>query len=284
MRSKILTAAIAVLGLGAAQIASAADMPVKMPVKAAPVVAAPFNWTSCYIGAYVGGATPNRDVNANDPQSTGGTFAAGSFYNSPFSNAANGGSFGYGLRSSVIGGGTLGCNWQFPSSVVVGVEAEGGYMRLTGSTVDPYSVVGLGSDTTASTHIGDWYASIAGRLGYAFDHWLVYAKGGVGFANVNSTIVDACNTGACGGGLLNASGSSKQAFWVAGGGLEYALNPAWSIKGEYLFLGLNTTYSVCGPGAATAAGSTFCGNHNVDGIHTFKLGVNYHFNTPIAAK
>lgn len=112
----------------------------------------------------------------------------------------------------------------------------------------------------------------------------MYGKGGVGFANVNSSVIDTCAVGGCGPGLLVATGSANQAFWVAGGGVEYAFNPAWSIKGEYLFLGLHKTYAVCGPGAGTAAGSTFCGNHSVDGIHTFKVGVNYHFSSPVVAK
>ena len=273
---------LAVVALtGSAVAADMAPRYTKAPV-AAPVLT--YNWTGCYIGGYVGGAVTNRSVNAVDPTSTGGVFPAGTFYNAPNASAANGGLFSYGLDSNVIGGGTLGCNWQGASPWVVGIEGEGGYMRLTGSTIVPYSVLGQGSDSIASTRIGDWYASITGRAGYAWDRVLVYAKGGVGFANVHSSFIDACTVAPCGPGLLTATGSSNQAFWVAGGGVEYAFNPAWSIKGEYLFLGLHKTYAVCGPGGGTAAGSTFCGNQSVDGIHTFKVGVNYHFSSPVVAK
>lgn len=263
-------------------IASAADMPMKYKAPPPPVVA--YNWTGCYVGGYIGGATQSRSVNATDPTSTGGVFPAGTFYNTPFASAANGGRFNYDVDPSAIGGGTLGCNWQGASPFVVGGEVEGGYMRLTGSAIDPYSIPALGSDTVASTRIGSWYASVAGRVGYAWDRVLVYGKGGVGFTEVRSSVIDACNTGPCGGGLLTATGRSNQAFWVAGGGVEYAFDRSWSIKGEYLFLGIDKTYAVCGPGAATAAGSTFCSSHNVEGIHTFKVGVNYHFNSPIVAK
>lgn len=281
MNSKLVALLGGALILGLATSASAADMAVKARPVAAPVA---YNWSGCYLGGYVGGATQSRDVHATDPISTGGTFPAGTFYNAPNATAANGGLFNYGVGSSVIGGGTLGCNWQGASPWVVGIEGEGGYMSLRGSAVDPYSVVALGSDTVASTKIGDWYAAVTGRIGYAWDRVLVYGKGGVGFANISSSIIDSCNTGACGGGLLNTNGSSNQAFWVAGGGIEYAFNPNWSVKGEYLFLGIDKTYAVCGPGAATAAGSTFCSNHNIEGIHTFKLGVNYHFNSAVVAK
>ena len=71
----------------------------------------------------------------------------------------------------------------------------------------------------------------------------MYGKAGVGFANISSSVIDACNTSACGGGLLTTNYSSTQAFWVAGGGLEYAFNNSWSVKGEYLFLGIDKTYA-----------------------------------------
>ncbi len=266
------------IGIGGAM---AADMAVKAPPP--PVVVA-YNWTGCYVGGYLGGATQSRSVHSVDPSSTGGTFPAGTFYNSPIANATNGGLYNYDLGSSGIGGGTVGCNWQGASRWVVGVEGEGGYMRLTGSVIDPYSIPTLGSDTRDSTRIGDWYAAVTGRVGYAWDRVLVYGKAGVGFANISSSVIDACNTGACGGGLLTTNYSITQAFWVAGGGLEYAFNNSWSVKGEYLFLGIDKTYAVCGPGAAAATGSNFCSNHNIEGIHTFKVGVNYHFNKPVVAK
>jgi outer membrane immunogenic protein len=260
------------LALGAISAASAADMAV-MPL-AAPI--ATYNWTGCYVGGYVGGAAQSRSIRSADPSATAGAFPAGTFYNRPSANATNGGLFSYDVDSSVIGGGTVGCNWQGASNWVVGIEGEGGYMRLSGSVIDPYGA----GDTTDSTQIGDWYASVTGRVGYVWDRVVLYGKGGVGFANINSTVIDACNTGACGSGLLTATHSSNQAFWVAGGGVEYAFNLGWSIKGEYLFLGIDKTYAVCGPGAASAAGSTFCSNHNVEGIHTFKVGLNYRFTSP----
>lgn len=271
-------------GLVGIAAASAADLAPRY-TKAPPApMAAAYNWTGCYLGGYVGGAIQSRSIHSVDPTSTGGTFAAGTFYNTPIANATNGGLYNYDVDNSVIGGGTLGCNWQGASAWVVGVEGEGGYMRLTGSAVDPYSIPTLGSDTRDSTRIGDWYASVTGRVGYAWDRVLVYAKGGVGFANINSSVIDVCNTGACGGGLLTTNYSSNQAFWVAGGGLEYGVTNTWSVKGEYLFLGIDKTYAVCGPGAAAAAGSTFCSNHNIEGIHTFKVGLNYHFNSPVVAR
>lgn len=267
----------AIFGISAA---GAADLPARSytePPAIAPVTL--YNWTGCYLGGYVGGAKQSRQVNAWDPISTGGVFPAGTFYN-PTANNAVGGEFNYDLRSSVIGGGTLGCNWQGASPFVFGIEGEGGHMKVSASAVSPYSI-GTGSDTVASTRIGDWYAAVTGRFGAAWDRVMVYLKGGVGFSKINSSVIDPCTASPCSPGLLNATGSSNRPFWVAGVGVEYAFNTNWSVKGEYLILGMFQKYAVCGAGAAAAAGSRFCGVHNIEGVHTFKVGVNYYFN-PLA--
>ena len=146
-------------------------------------------------------------------------------------------------------------------------------MKVSASAVVPYSS-GTGSDTIASTRIGDWYAAVTGRFGAAWDRVLVYLKGGVGFSNIVDRTYHCPQPGP-----LTATGSSNQPFWVAGVGVEYAFNNNWSVKGEFLVLGMYQKYAVCGPGAAAAAGSTFCGLHNIEGVHTFKVGVNYYFNT-----
>lgn len=164
-----------------------------------------------------------------------------------------------------------------------GIEGEGGYMRIAASPIVPYSF-GTGSDTVAKTRIGDSFAAVTGRVGYAWDRVLVYLKSGAGFANIHASETDACSAAPCSPGLITATGSSHQPFWVAGAGVEYAFNNDWSAKGEFLVLGMYKTFAVCGAGAAAAAGSTFCGKDNIEGVHSFKVGVNYHFNTPIVAK
>ena len=269
------------LGIG---VANASDLPART-YSAAPAVAPVtlYNWTGCYLGGYVGGARQSRQVNAWDPASTGGAVPAGTFYNASANslpaNKVDAGEFNYDFSSGAIGGGTLGCNWQGTSPFVFGIEGEGGYLKLSASTVVPYSL-NTGSDTFASTRIGNWYGALAGRFGAAvWERVLLYLKGGVGFSNVNSSVIDGCAAAPCSPGLLVATGSSSRPSWVAGAGVEYAMNSNWSIKAEYLVLGMFTKYSVCGPGSAAAAGSTFCGNTNVEGVHTFKVGVNRYFNT-----
>ena len=89
----------------------------------------------------------------------------------------------YDLKSSFLGGGTLGCNWQpIGSPFVIGAEGEIGYLRLTASALDfpldPFQSI------NSSVRIGDWYGMVTGRLGYAWDRALVYVKGGVAFVDV----------------------------------------------------------------------------------------------------
>jgi outer membrane immunogenic protein len=159
--------------------AGAADlgrMPTKAPVMAPPPP--PFTWTGCYIGGFVGGAFTQDDVivtdlgNAIFPSFSGGITAPG---------VAGVHAFAVPLDdSSVIAGGTLGCNWQFAGSpFVIGIEGEGGYLKLDGAAFDPFLGPGVTiaapfvPDVLGAARVGDWYAMVTGRLGYAFDRWMI---------------------------------------------------------------------------------------------------------------
>lgn len=271
MRGLATSAFIATFLTGVSGAALAADIPMKAPI-AAPVMAPAFSWSGCYIGGYAGGAW-SRNVNVVEGTAQpGGTFPVGTPYSAP-----NGAPYSYQLGSSFIGGGTAGCNNQ-ASAFVIGLEGELGYLRLRGSAIDPNSVALYGSDTADSTRIGDWYGLATARAGVTWDRALLYLKGGAAFVRSNSQVIDACSTAPCGTGLISASGSSSNnVTWAAGGGLEYALSQNWSVKGEYMYIALRQSYATCGVGGGTAAGSTFCWTHTLDGVHTAKFGVNYRF-------
>lgn len=257
----------------------AADLPVQSVAPAA----ASYNWTGCYLGGYVGGAWQSRDVNVCDPISTGGAFPAGTFYH-PDANNSDAGNFNYNLGSNApTGGGTLGCNWEGEFPLVLGVEAEGGYMKVAATNVVPYGL-STNDHSKSVTRVGDWQTALTGRAGLAWDRLLFYVKGGVGFTTIHGSYVDACAVAPCMPSLLTARGSSSQPFWVAGGGLEYAINNEWSVKAEALVLGMYKLFSVCGAGGGAASGSIFCARYNVEGVHTAKIGANYHFNAPVVAR
>jgi outer membrane immunogenic protein len=198
--------------------------------------------------------------------------ANGTFYNDP------GLSYSYALNNSATLSAALGCNYQLPRSpLVLGLEAEVGTWRLRGSAVDPNSVP-AGSDTVDSTKVGNWFGILAGRFGVTIDRSLLYAKAGLARVDVESNIVDTCGTFPCGAALLTASGSQRDTAWVIGAGLEYALSSNWTIRGEYLRFEQLDDYQVCGPvtvGGATVA--QVCSRHDVDPIHTLKVGISYRF-------
>ena len=98
----LATAAIAAFPIGAV---TAADLPVRMPVKAVPVVAPPFNWTGFYVGANAG-VVWGRSVQTVDIDDL------------PLGIPADTSTY-----AGFIGGVQAGYNWQF-SNIVLGIEAD----------------------------------------------------------------------------------------------------------------------------------------------------------------
>ena len=66
---------------------------------------------------------------------------------------------------------------------------------------------------------------------------------------------------------------------MVGGGAEWAFVQNWTVKAEYLYLGLDTSFTACGPGGGRLflPNLNFCSKHDIGGIHTAKIGVNYKF-------
>jgi outer membrane immunogenic protein len=175
LMKKPLLACVPFAALAAIGSAAAADL--KMPLKAPPPIAPAFSWTGCYVGGYVGGARSESGGAVFTDQGQNGLGAAGSIANPPFLSYAGGAvaarlvpahSWSTGSNSSVIGGGTLGCNWQSVGSpFVFGVEGEAGYMRLSGRAFDPSTLVSTQRtlDVLGSAKVGDWYGMMTGRVG-----------------------------------------------------------------------------------------------------------------------
>jgi outer membrane immunogenic protein len=206
----------------------------------------PYNWSGCYVGGSVGWATANEwkstDLNG---------FASGTV--SPWD---------FSLGNEAIGGGTLGCNWQANNRLVLGIEGEGGFLKVEGPAPQPLAGGGFGSVSDAAK-IGTGYGLIAGRIGAAFDRLLLYGKIGVAFYHTTSTITDANTPG------FVATGSKSQTPFAVGGGIEYAMWDHWMGKVEYVFFDRGSAFNACGQG--------FCWKQDLSAVHTFKVGVNYKF-------
>lgn len=247
MKRLLLAAAAAVAITGNA---SAADLgaPRYSPpvVPAAPIVPS-FSWTSCYIGGFAGGAWTDK-VNVYDVNDYVGQLVP------PYD------SWGYSPDNSFIGGGTVGCNWQpIGTPWVFGIEGELGYIDLAGSAYDPRFPL-----LRASTSIGDFYGMLTGRVGFAVDRILFYAKGGAAFIDESVTVTSPGFT---------ATASNNDARWTLGAGVEWAFANNWTLKGEYMYIGSENT-SACGAGV----GGTYCWDiSGHDGVSTAKIGINYLF-------
>jgi outer membrane immunogenic protein len=270
----------------AAGPALAADMPRKAPAYTPPPPPPVFSWTGCYLGGFAGGAWESSNVadftdlgNATHASFSGGASAAAIVPSHSYSVGDSGGSF--------IGGGTLGCNWQpIGSPFVLGLEGEFGYLKLKGDTFDPNTLVdGAKPQTTpdvlGSARVGDWYGMVTGRLGYAFDRVLLYVKGGAAFVRTQASVLDQCVSTGCGNWFVSTSGSETATTWTIGGGLEWAFAQNWSVKAEYMFIGLDNEFQTSGLGTtstgAVVSGGPFVFNHRFDGINTAKVGLNYRF-------
>ena len=227
------------------------------------------DWTGCHVGAYAGGAFGGHATTTDRGD------AQGAPWNQPLGNH-----WSYPLHGGVLAGGLVGCDYQTASPVVLGLGAELGYLNLSGSGIAPASPHG---DTSALSRIGHDYAVIAPRAGWSWDHSLLYVKAGLAIAGERASVVDSCDVLPCGGGLINATSNRTETGWAAGAGVEYALSQRWTVRAEYLYLGLDEDTTACGTASAgLARGSVFCFGQRGQGVHTLKLGIAYRFWTPSA--
>lgn len=239
--------------------ALAADLTASAPVyKAAPLAPVPFTWTGFYLGGFVGGSGALEDP--VDINNYGGQGIVSGVDHHWFNN----------INSSVIGGGTIGYNYQI-GAFVAGLEGELGYLHLVGSGVDNLSP---GPDVFSASRLGDWYGIAAGRLGVTWDRALFYVKAGGIFTQASATITDTCTALPCGPRAIVANGSTNIASWVAGGGIEYAFDRHWSIKGEYLYSGLGQHFLASG---VANDGFTYNFDNQFTKLQIYKFGVNYRF-------
>jgi outer membrane immunogenic protein len=217
--------------------ATAADLPVRVaPATVPPVayVSPVYNWSGFYVGGHLGGGF------------------ADSSWSDPFTGASN--SFN---KLGFLGGGQAGANVQF-NALVLGVEGDFSWtgLGLKGSGTDS-----IGNTIATTTN---WTSTVTGRAGVAFDRLLVYGKGGVAFAQDNSSLTDL--------GGNNASTTFMRTGWTAGAGLEYGLSKNWSAKIEYDYLGFGSKTL----NFSTPLQPAYTSNANLN-VQEVKAGLNFRF-------
>ena len=249
---KLLFARVAALTVTIAGPAFAADMPLKSETP----FAARLNWTSCYLGGHLGGGFAHKDI--TDPVQ----LVQDSFLDAGSTNGITTVSPG---PSGVVIGGQIGCDYQFASSWVVGIEGA-----ASGSTMKASRTVGLplGNPDTALVRAStDFLPSVTARLGYAFDNVLVYARGGVALAGDRFNV-----TGSFAGAPFAFEGLDNRLGWTAGGGVDWAFSHHWSANIEY-------DYYQFGHGGVLMSDSinVFAGIVDVkQTVQVVKVGLNFH--------
>jgi len=155
----------------AAQIAGpalAADWPVIAPTyEVAPEVAPPPPaiyswWTGCYVGGNIGGAWGRPNYTHDN------SVVIESFEFTP---------------AGLIGGGQLGCQYQW-NSLVFGLE--GTYSWANVRQGQPSSVLLFRERSIEISQIG----TVAARFGYAWDRTMLYAKGGWAGVKISARAVN----------------------------------------------------------------------------------------------
>jgi|SRR5262245_1989014 len=275
---KVLFGTTALAGLMFVGAAQAADMPLKAPR----VAAAPYSWSGFYVGGHVGYGWGDKDFAL--PGIAGEEFGDcyGKFQKCfDFSDLGNP-ALTHKL-SGFLGGVQAGFNYQ--SGVwVLGVE---GQFSWTG--MDEKSNVLLGEYIScwcgycSSKDIGlnaktevNWVATIAGRIGYTFDRFMIYAKGGVAFADqdYNWVVTKGDHD------FASAKFGETRTGWMVGVGTEWALTGRWSAKLEYNYMDFGSkTLNVL----ADVKGYQQEFKVNIDEqMHVVKFGINYRFGAPVA--
>jgi outer membrane immunogenic protein len=169
-----------------------------------------------------------------------------------FSSPGGGGAFGNLAPDGWYGGGQVGYNAQF-DRLVLGVEAD-----LQGADIsDSTSGVGPAGFSTANVDV-NWFSTVRGRVGYAAGPALLYVTGGLAFADVDYSVTAPGVT---------LSKSSIKTGYALGGGIEWAFDPNWSLKSEYLFVDL-------GDEALSSGGFS---SRSETEFRTVRVGLNYRF-------
>lgn len=217
--------------MGAASSPYAADLTIA-PV-AAPVIyeASGFDWSGFYaglVGGYSWGTVETTEVPPPNPT---------------WKVNPNGAMLGV----------TAGVNAQF-DQFVLGAEGEIMWAGITDTRPDPRVPL----NSTISTK-SDWQGALKLRAGVAIDRILVYAHGGLAFADLKSTVSP------------DYSYNTVRTGFTIGAGVETAVTDQISVKAEYAYTDFGTWN-----GTYTGTPGTFDVEQKY-AAHSIKAGINFHF-------
>lgn len=199
---KLLFVSVAFAALVASP-ALAADISRAPPAYKAPPapVVSYYNWSGCYFGGHAGGLFATKE----------------------WSITATGTDLGSHDANSYLAGVQVGCNIQVGGGWVFGVQGDYAFTDAEGSNVDSFGFTNRSKIESLS--------SVTGRVGYAWDRFLGYVKGGGAWEqdNYDTSI----------GGVVQGTASETRSGWTVGVGGEYAFTPnvTWFVEYNYYDFG-----------------------------------------------
>ena len=271
----MLRVTTALAGVAFAGSAFAADLPRRA---APPPVFTPvpvFTWTGAYFGINAGYAF---DASSNNTNSFG--------VPAPYGNGTTA-FFSQRNQEGFTGGGQVGYNFQFTpgSGIVVGVEADAQYLDFGRSRNNAFLVGPLAPGYYVTDPRGlsslDFFGTVRGRIGYAFDRVLFYGTGGFAYGSGSADRSF--------GGF--AGNDSFRTGYAVGGGIEYALptdsflnffrSNAVTLKVEGLYVNLDRNTRNQGAFVINAANNFPVVYNNIgrrdDEFAVIRAGLNYKF-------
>ena len=193
------------------------------------------NWTGFYVGGHLGYGRGHANDSFADPVTAGSNKALGSLF----------------------GGLQLGYNHVLKSGILLGIESDLSFPNFLSaddvvrSRITPQGIL--------SEKI-DYVGRLRGRIGYAFDNWLIYGTGGVAWSQAR--FIETSDLTGDEDKALRMRGG-----WVLGAGVGVAIAPDWSARLEYLYDNFGKAAVTMPSGARSE--STF-------DTHTLRLGLNWH--------
>lgn len=215
LRSTAFAFAAAVIGaaFGTGAVL-AADLPPPPVYPKAPLpYEAPPSWSGCYLGGNLGAGW--------DSTHTDGVAFAGVPFVPPVDYGSSSG-------TGFIGGGQVGCDYQFASSWVIGIQGKADFGTI--NSTNPVVVV---PGITAAYQLKNT-EDLTARIGYAFSPAVLgYVKGGVAWANASASSVTSDPA-------TGETASFTRTGYTVGAGLEWKFARGWSLFAEYNYLDFGT--------------------------------------------
>jgi high affinity Mn2+ porin len=193
-----------------------------------------FDWSGLYVGGHVAYGRGHTSNSLFDPDPSRSSRSFGSLY----------------------GGLQMGYNYVLPSRMFLGAEADVSFPNFLEDGLISIRTTTQGTGVTDQV---DYIATLRGRIGYTFDHWLIYGTGG--FAWSQARLVEAPGLSADIDKVL-----PTRTGWVTGLGAEVAIGADWTARFEYHYDRFGSV------SARFPSGMVY---ESAFDLHIFRLGLNY---------